>query len=778
MAIRLSGLSSGMDTESIIKELMSVQSMKKTKVENKLTKLKWKEDKWKELNTKIYNLYREELAKMKSQSSYLTKSVTSSDPSKVTFTANANVPAGSHTVSIEQVATTQFVTGNVVTGLSPMGDTLTITADTKISSMQFSASNGNSGDAATTGYIAAGTKLNLKVGNNETVSYIIEDRTTVGDLTNWFKENDIAFNYDTTNKRFYVSAMQSGLDNAFTLISDESTIVENNVGYDTIKSIVNAGLVSDTTALSSVISDLDSTLAGDYNQDNEVLKKCDLANHRAQSAVYRRYIAKKFIDVTGGNGDFSLNWSGDDWSITKVNKDSTVSIADVRKQMNTHDAAYDFDSLITDRSDTYYAELYTSVYTDIYNNEDGRYSEVINNNDLSDIFTAKSDGRDALDLLGIGKIDPSSVLSEDTLVKDMYFSGATNSFPVGTVITFTNEDGSTTEETITDTTKISDVEAWFTAHGASFSFNSDTGVISIADSPVSVSVGGSELTSLTVKESLSTMITAENMECTYNGNSYTSASNTLTINGLTINAIDKTNGNVKVNITNDTSAVYESVKKFVSKYNEILKEMNDLYYAKTAKGYDVLSDDEREAMSDEQIEKWETKIKDSLLRRDDTLSSIMSSFRSICSTEVEVGGKKYTLSSYGINTTDYTEKGLLHIFGNPDDSTVSDETEKLKAALSEDPETVMEVLTTICGKLYSDLSSKMGSTKLSSALTFYNDKEITSLKSDYEDEIDEWEEKLKDMEDRYYSKFSAMETALSKLNSQTSYISSLFGTSN
>ena len=48
-----------MDTESIIKSLMEVQTTKKTKVENNKTKHEWKQEKWAELNTKIYNISRE-----------------------------------------------------------------------------------------------------------------------------------------------------------------------------------------------------------------------------------------------------------------------------------------------------------------------------------------------------------------------------------------------------------------------------------------------------------------------------------------------------------------------------------------------------------------------------------------------------------------------------------------------------------------------------------------------------------------------------------------------
>ena len=51
------------------------------------------------------------------------------------------------------------------------------------------------------------------------------------------------------------------------------------------------------------------------------------------------------------------------------------------------------------------------------------------------------------------------------------------------------------------------------------------------------------------------------------------------------------------------------------------------------------------------------------------------------------------------------------------------------------------------------------------------------MKSDvksYEDEIEDWEDRLAEMEDSYYSKFTAMETALAKLQSQQSFMSSLF----
>lgn len=65
----------------------------------------------------------------------------------------------------------------------------------------------------------------------------------------------------------------------------------------------------------------------------------------------------------------------------------------------------------------------------------------------------------------------------------------------------------------------------------------------------------------------------------------------------------------------------------LSEYNELIKTLDTAYNAESAKGYEPLTDDEKESMSDDEVEKWETKIKDSLLRRDGTLDSVISSMK-------------------------------------------------------------------------------------------------------------------------------------------------------
>ena len=95
--------------------------------------------------------------------------------------------------------------------------------------------------------------------------------------------------------------------------------------------------------------------------------------------------------------------------------------------------------------------------------------------------------------------------------------------------------------------------------------------------------------------------------------------------------------------------------------------------------------------------------------------------------------------------------------------------------MKEDPDVVAEVMAGLTNNLYDALYEKMKSTTMSSALTFYNDKEMTKQMTQYKKDIKSWETKLQTMEAHYYKQFSAMEKALASLNSQQSSLSSYLG---
>jgi len=278
-----------------------------------------------------------------------------------------------------------------------------------------------------------------------------------------------------------------------------------------------------------------------------------------------------------------------------------------------------------------------------------------------------------------------------------------------------------------------------------------------------------------------TRIKGSDAELELNGATFKSSTNAFTINGSTYTINAMTDEEISITTQNDTSGIYDMIKNFFDEYNETINAMSSAYNADSAKGYEPLTDEQMEVMTEKQIEDWETKIKDSLLRKDSTLSSVMTTMRNAMSQGVEIDGETYYLSDFGIGTASYfeaedNEKYAYHIDGNADDSYSSGKTDKLKAAIASDPELVTKFFTKLSANLYDGLTEKMSSSDYSSMYKVYNDKKMKSDYDNYEKEIKELEKKLSAAEDRYYKKFSAMETALSKLNSSANAISGLFTT--
>lgn len=263
----------------------------------------------------------------------------------------------------------------------------------------------------------------------------------------------------------------------------------------------------------------------------------------------------------------------------------------------------------------------------------------------------------------------------------------------------------------------------------------------------------------------------------YNGATLTSSDNEVTVNGLSL-LLHGEGSDVTLSVNQDVDGIYESIKDFVLKYNELVMDINEKLDAESARTYKPLTKDEKSAMTEDEIKLWEDKIKGSLLRKDDILSAISRSMRNTLtlSSGVDTTGFDYNdLSSLGIVTGGYSEKGILHIKGDEDDPLYGVEENGLKTAIEENPEGVLELMTSLGTALYEDMSDRMKSSTLSSALTFYNDKNMSEEISDYEDDIYELEERLTMIEERYYKQFTAMEQAIQKSNSTADWLAQQLG---
>ncbi|MBQ0027886.1 MAG: flagellar filament capping protein FliD [Lachnospiraceae bacterium] len=270
-------------------------------------------------------------------------------------------------------------------------------------------------------------------------------------------------------------------------------------------------------------------------------------------------------------------------------------------------------------------------------------------------------------------------------------------------------------------------------------------------------------------------------EIELNGERYTSTTNSFEINGLSITVKNTTDETITLTTAQDTKGMYDTVKKMIKEYNELINEMDKLYTAPSARKYSMLSKEEKEEMSDDEIKDWEDKIKSALLRGDSTLNNVASAMKSIMSQGVKMSdGRQMYLSDFGIATAGYfssaeNEKNAYHIDGDPDDATSAGKEDKLSAMIAEDPEQVADFFSSLSKTLYTKLDELMGRTEYSSAFTVYNDKLMKTQYTDYTTKITKQEEMVTKWEDYYYKKFTAMETAMASLQEKQSAISGLIG---
>lgn len=714
MGIRMSGLSSGMDTEAIVKELMSAQSLKKNKVVKAKTKLEWTQTKWADLNTKLTGLYNNFVTKMQLSTAYKTKKTTISDTSKASVSAKTNAVNGSYTMEVKNIATAQYLTGAKIDA----------SATDKLVDLDSSLLN---------------KEISITTGGTTTKFAVTAD-TTLKDFTSALQNAGLNASFDDAQKRIFISSKDSGVANTF--------------------SISTSGLSNAEVTARGALCEA----AGYSNMSNTNKASFDEAMQALQ---------------TSGVGTDDYNKALD--TIAKLSYDTKKASADTAAETYVKAKLY---------SEKYseYEEKARESLKNTYLDDDGNLKTGKTQEDYDKAVAKKAD-TDTVSYI-------SSQLKEDDVklqIEEAAFSGKTEAdmadfsekavskYYSSGVKAFTGMDGVDEDSEKTRMAAYTEKYASVTDRNEALSSSALTSLgladISVdADGKVTVNGGANDSTNTSIPTGMA-LIEGSDSKIILNGAELTSSSSVVSANGLEISltSVTKENESVTFSVATDTDAVYDSVKSFLKEYNSVMKEMNTLYNADSAKGYEPLTSQEKEAMSDDEVKEWETKIKNSLLRSDSTLGSIINAMRSAMQTTVEYDGGTYALSSLGIMTsTDYTEGGLLHIYGDPDDSVYSAKDDKLKKALEENPDVVIATLTGVFGNLRQTMSDKMAGSKYSSSMTFYNDIKMKSDVKDYESDIKDWEDKLADMEDAYYSKFTAMETALAKLQSQQSSMSALF----
>lgn len=775
MPIRMTGLNSGLDTESIVAALMSAQRTKQTKVENKKTKLEWKKEAWASLNTKIMDFYKGSLSKIKMQANYRTKAATSSNTSKVTAKATTSAATGNYSIKVQEIASAQSVVGGKIKGalvkneygdpvfeLDANGNPTTNYATEKATSKSKLVDLvGSSGKTSFTN----GTQIKIEAGGKE-VYLDVDEETTIQNFLDKLKGVGLNASFDEKQQRLFVSSNKSGKDNYFKITSGEMKEEQKTATKD-LKDIIGYNNLS-----ASNKAEADKIMAALQGEDGNVDDAIATFNIFASDYIGRNITqttTKFYTDVAKKKAESQIQAGITDLADDNEFNENTPEIDKVAAFLRTQkddkgNLKYNISKSDEYPSNAEYEKAVNAAKDDYIEKETKRLlaTEEYKNN----IENTLKNG-----------LTKAEITAQNLNADDYKIEGYP--YPEDADFVFRQKDATDTDTSTRDDDIQSAVRRITENYETQMS-----GELASTGGTALASLGLKNIDNVSADEKVAdekdmAFIAAKNTKIEFNGAIIESETTNISVAGLELNILSKTatDETINISVTNDTSAVYDTIKDFITEYNSILKEMSKYYNAGTAKGYNILTDEEKQAMSDADVEKWEGKIKDSLLRRDTTLGAVISSFKnSMMGVYTSPDGKRYSLSSLGITTSkDYKEGGLLHIQGDEDDSEYADSTNLLKKMLSEDPDKVANILSSLSSNLYQDLQKKMGSTKLSGAMTFYNDKEMSSQLSDYKKDIAAWQEKLNKIEDRYYKQFTAMEKALAGMQSQQNSLANLMG---
>jgi len=246
-----------------------------------------------------------------------------------------------------------------------------------------------------------------------------------------------------------------------------------------------------------------------------------------------------------------------------------------------------------------------------------------------------------------------------------------------------------------------------------------------------------------------------------------------------------------VTLTSSTNVddIINRIKEFVKTYNELITDLNNKINEPKYRDYQPLTTLQRKEMENKEIELWEQKAKSGLLRGDDILREGLTSLRSlIYQSNPAISNTKYnTLYSIGINTSkNYLSGGTLEI----DES-------KLRAALEEDPDAVVQLLTMngdekakvtvneetktvdtrgFLRKIRAEIDKIELKIEQRAGRAAMNETQYTLGKylRDINQRIKDWQDRLTGIEQRYWTRFTQMEKMISQANSQSSMLMGQF----
>lgn len=791
--MRLSGINSGFDTEAMIKQMMSAYQTKIDTQNKKLQTLQWKQEQYRDIISKL-SAFKSKYFDILNRDTYLmtpsafsrinsTITTKSGKESGLKVTTTSDAVVGAHTIKINQTATAAETKGGQVSAGNFKLDLDKAIADSSTvdGKMNFA--------------------LDVKVGNvAKTIEFSINDirDTTPGAdntlqlaqmkdeaLQNLNAELEDAFG-TTSGGNAFISA-EFNADGALALKTSGNAIATvtertGNFGMGTPSARVAIDPAAALTGVSSI-----SVTVPNYYSGDAITKNVEFST-----------VSSTYFDARTTNSDINeafLSLKKAAYASKYGVDASTVTEQEMNEAKfiySSADAAYDLNK-----------QTMLSALNAQFNLSQG-ISFGIDGSSMVANYTGPGMGNKAVEFtmtstcdatFGLKKGSATSYVDVNTKLSDMGIS-ANAHFDDGDFYTM-NINGKEikvgADATISDlmsavnksnagvTMSYSKLDGAFTLTANDKGTGGD---IKIADDDVlaqALKLTGSTGASHT--EGRNAVIIVDGVQVEHNDNVYE-------MDGVKydFSEVDPTEGEtITVNLSKDYDTVKQNIKDFVEDYNKMLDEIAEYTYTARPTDskknfYDPLTDDDKENMSEKEIEKWETAAKKGLLYHDSTVMNVMTKIRSALTGAVTLeDGSKFGLYNMGIKTASY-------LTGSSTDAKLGKLTideDALDKALQENPDAVIKAFTDlengVMAKTKNAIESavkesatsqgslirKAGTEKGTSATTNAIYKEMERINKRIERLQTSYEKK----EDYWWKVFTNLEKMQAQFDSQMNYIS-------
>ncbi len=286
-----------------------------------------------------------------------------------------------------------------------------------------------------------------------------------------------------------------------------------------------------------------------------------------------------------------------------------------------------------------------------------------------------------------------------------------------------------------------------------------------------------------------------NARLTINNEDIIQGSNSFLLDGITFDLKSISSEPIDVTVAINTESIVDNIKNFVSEYNKLIDTLTTKLTERRDYEYRPLTDEQRDALSEEEIENWEEKAKLGNMKNASELDTFLTQLRNAI---IEpISGVGISMRDIGISSTHYKDRGKLTI--NED---------KLKLALENNYTEVVNMFSTQSSVEYSDSSNRSTRNSENGIGNRFNDilkdytrttrdsggnkgilivkagiendssvvqNDISKRISAYDSRLDRLADYLASREEYYYNMFGKMETALSQLQTQGDSILSMLG---